>query len=97
LVCFNVNEKLGFVVNNSFRFRCLTTIAKHDGASEHLCYSNNLLEIIKQIQEKWSDRKDIQDEAKFLWHMINKSSKPKPPIIDGRKNNSLRIYDSFSF
>ncbi len=61
--------------------RCLTTIAKYDGADEHLCYSNNLLGIIKQIQDKWIDHKDIQDESKLLWLMIHKSIKPKPPKI----------------
>jgi len=67
-----------------FLFRCLTTIAKYDEASEHLCYSNNLLGIIKQIQEKWIDYKDIQDESKLLWFMIHSFMKPNPPKIDGK-------------
>jgi hypothetical protein len=62
----------------------LTTIGKYEGAIEHLCYSNNLLRIIKQIQEKWIDHNDIQDESKLLWHMIHKYTKAKSPKIDGK-------------
>jgi hypothetical protein len=75
----------------------LTTIAKHDGASEHLCYSKNLLGIIKQIEEKWIEFKDIQDESKLLWFMIHKSAKPNRPKIDRTKNKNLIFYYLFFF
>ncbi|CAF3561895.1 unnamed protein product [Rotaria sp. Silwood1] len=74
-----------------FALMCLTTIAKHNGAYEHLCYSKNLLEIIKQIQEKWIEYKDIQDESKLLWFMLNKNIKPKQPQIDECRETSVDI------
>lgn len=65
--------------------RCLTTIGKHDGACEHLCSSNNLEGIIKQVQAKWTERNDIQDEAKLLLALLQrKSAKPKAPKIDSK-------------
>ena len=67
-----------------FSFRCLTTIARHEGANEHLCSSKNLVGLIEQIQEKWRDVKDIQDEAKLLWDLIHQQVKPKAPKIDGK-------------
>ncbi len=84
MVCFNVNKQIAEALEEDFFFRCLTTIAKYDGASEHLCYSNNLLGLIEQVREKWSDFKDIEDESKLLWYMIHKYTKPKPPKIDGK-------------
>jgi hypothetical protein len=62
----------------------LTTIAKYEGANEHLCHSNNLVGMIQQIQENWTDYQDIQDEAKLLWYILHKNTKPKPPKIDGK-------------
>jgi len=62
----------------------LTSIGKHEGANEHLCYSNNLLDIIKQIQNNWKECKDIQSEAKLLWFMIHRNDRPPPPKIDSK-------------
>lgn len=90
MVCFNVIKKVVDIVfhfdrKEFFSFRCLTTIAKYDGACEHLCYSKKLPGIIEQIQEKWIHYKDIQDESKLLWFMINRNNKPNPPIVNGEK------------
>ena len=66
-----------------FALMCLRTIAQYDGASEHLCYTKTLPEKLRQIREKWIKYKDIQDEAKLLWYMIHKNTRPNPPKIDG--------------
>ncbi|CAF1204358.1 unnamed protein product [Rotaria sordida] len=79
-----------------FALMCLTTIAKHIGAYEHLCYSKKLLGIIKQVQEKWIDFKDIQDESKLLWFMLQKNIKPNRPKIDECRETSVDIsWDSY--
>ncbi len=64
----------------------MRTIAQYDGANEYLCYSKKLPEKLKQIREKWTKYKDIQDEAKLLWYMIHKNLKPNRPKIDGNSN-----------
>ncbi|CAF3077821.1 unnamed protein product [Rotaria sp. Silwood2] len=74
-----------------FALMCLTTIAKYNGAYEHLCYSQKLLGIIKQVQEKWIEFKDIQDESKLLWFMIHKNINPKQPKIDECRETSVDI------
>lgn len=65
--------------------RCLTTIGKHDGACEQLCASNNLEGIIQKVQEKWTEKNDIQDESKLLLLLLKRNVKPKAPKIDGKK------------
>ncbi|CAF4743241.1 unnamed protein product [Rotaria socialis] len=72
-----------------FALMCLTTIAKHDGAYEHLCNSKQLTEIIKQVQETWIEFKDIQDESKLLWFMLHKNIKPNRPTIDECRDTSV--------
>ncbi|CAF1343175.1 unnamed protein product [Adineta steineri] len=79
-----------------FALMSLTSIAKYDGANEYLCYSKNLLKIIKLIQDKWIDFKDIQDESKLLWFMLHKHIKPNQPRIDSIRNISVHIsWDSY--
>lgn len=99
MVCIDVNDDENVFRRSCFffRFRCLTTIGKHQGACEHLCASNNLEGIIKQVQEKWINVKDIQDEAKLLWLLIQKNAKPKAPKIDGKKRRiERRLIEIFS-
>lgn len=66
-------------------------MAKYDGASEYLCSSGHLLETIEQVQNTWSQSKQIQDEAKIVWFMIHRGIKPDRPTIDGK--NEMNSFD----
>ncbi|CAF2125401.1 unnamed protein product [Rotaria magnacalcarata] len=74
-----------------FALMCLRTIAQYDGAAEHLCYSQALPERLKQMQDKWKNFKDIQDEAKLLWYMIHRNMKPSRPNIGECRNSSVDL------
>ncbi len=76
----------------------MRTIAQHDGANDHLCYSENLTGKLQQIREKWNKYKDIQDEAKLLWYMIHRNTKPNRPKIDGNETKeNVELFFEFIF
>lgn len=45
--------------------------------------SNNLVEILKEIRQHWTRQTEIQDEAKALWYIIHRQTRPNQPKIEG--------------
>lgn len=57
---------------------------QYEGANEHICHSKTLIDKLREIRDKWTTHKDIQNEAKVLWYMIHRNIQPSRPKVDGR-------------
>ncbi|UJR14720.1 hypothetical protein I4U23_001713 [Adineta vaga] len=81
-----------------FALMCLTSIGKHEGATEYLCYSKNLWKLVKRIQNKWTDIIEIQNESQLLWYIIYPLLKPNRPRIEHCGSTSVDLsWDSYMY
>ncbi|CAF0818705.1 unnamed protein product [Adineta ricciae] len=74
-----------------FALICLTSIGKHEGATEYLCRSKNLWKLIKRVRNKWKEVKEIQNESRLLWFLIYQSLKPNRPKISNCSSTSVEV------